>query len=147
MFRQYYKCEQIIICRQLFAGHMVGCWPMEGKKKLHQMIISIIAPVQGRCAGGRDILNFLNFIPLTWTTIHSQQHQDQVMYTHHMNEYFVLFWNLKRKDKQVKLFIKLMYMYSITLLQVALLLEINLMKLLTETLDKMKRIYVPCPIT
>ena len=40
-----------------------------------------------------------------------------------------------------------MYMYSITLLQVALLLEINLMKLLTETLDKMKRIYVPCLIS
>ena len=42
-------------------------------------------------------------------------------------------------------------MYSIhvhVLLQVALLLEINiLMKLLTETLDKMKRIYVPCPIS
>ena len=25
--------EQIIICRQLFAGHMVGSWPMERKKK------------------------------------------------------------------------------------------------------------------
>ena len=35
-----------------------------------------------------------------------------------------------------------MYMYSITLLQVALLLEINLMKT-TETLDKMKKIYRP----
>ena len=36
-----------------------------------------------------------------------------------------------------------MYMYSITLLKVALLLEINLMKLLTETLDRMKRFYRP----
>ena len=59
-----------------------------------------------------------------------------------MNEYFALFWNLKRKDKHLKLFVKLMYMYSITLLQVALWLEINLMKT-TETLDKMKRIYRP----
>ena len=31
--------EQTIICRQLFAGHVVGCRPMEGKKKLHRMII------------------------------------------------------------------------------------------------------------
>ena len=35
-------------------------------------------------------------------------------------------------------------MYSITLLQVALLLEINLMTL--QTLDKMKRIYHPMSI-
>ena len=25
--------EQTVICRQLFAGHVVGCRPMEGKKK------------------------------------------------------------------------------------------------------------------
>ena len=31
--------EQTITCRQLFAGHVVGCWPMEGKKTLHRMII------------------------------------------------------------------------------------------------------------
>jgi len=30
--------EQTIICWQLFAGHVVGCRPMEGKKKLHRMI-------------------------------------------------------------------------------------------------------------
>ena len=34
--------EQTIICRQLFAGHVVGCRPMEGKKKLHRMIVAII---------------------------------------------------------------------------------------------------------
>jgi len=34
--------ELTIICSQLFAGHMVGCRPMEGKKKLHQMIIIVI---------------------------------------------------------------------------------------------------------
>ena len=33
--------EQTIICRQSFAGQVVGCRPMEGKKKLHQMIITI----------------------------------------------------------------------------------------------------------
>ena len=31
--------EQTIICRQLFAGHMVGSRPMERKEKMHQMII------------------------------------------------------------------------------------------------------------
>ena len=30
--------EQTIICRQLF----VGCWLMEGKKKLHRMIIFVV---------------------------------------------------------------------------------------------------------
>jgi len=27
------KHEQTFICGQLFAGHVVGCRPMEGKKK------------------------------------------------------------------------------------------------------------------
>ena len=31
--------EQTIICRQLFAGHMVGSWPMKRKKNLLRMII------------------------------------------------------------------------------------------------------------
>ena len=31
--------EQTIICRQLFAGHMVGSWPMKRKKNLQGMII------------------------------------------------------------------------------------------------------------
>jgi len=31
--------EQTIFCRQLFAGHVVGCRPMEGKIKLHRMIM------------------------------------------------------------------------------------------------------------
>ena len=39
--------EQTIICRQLFAGHVVGCRPMEGKKKLHRMIINFILQVFG----------------------------------------------------------------------------------------------------
>ena len=31
--------EHTIICRQLFAGHVVGSWPMKRKKHLHRMII------------------------------------------------------------------------------------------------------------
>ena len=34
--------EQIIICRQLFAGHVVDSWPIEGKEKTHRMIMIII---------------------------------------------------------------------------------------------------------
>ena len=33
--------EQTIICRQLFAGHVVGCRPMKSKKNSQQMIIII----------------------------------------------------------------------------------------------------------
>ena len=32
--------KQTIICRQLFAGHVVGCWPMKRKKNLLRMIIN-----------------------------------------------------------------------------------------------------------
>ena len=35
--------EQTIVCRQLFAGHVVGSRPMERKKKMHGMIIIIIS--------------------------------------------------------------------------------------------------------
>ena len=34
--------EQTIICRQLFAGHVVGSQPMKRKKNLLRMIICII---------------------------------------------------------------------------------------------------------
>ena len=34
--------EQTFICRQLFAGHVVGSRPMRWKKNLQRMIISII---------------------------------------------------------------------------------------------------------
>ena len=33
--------KQTIICRQLFAGHVVGCRPMKRKKNLHRMIICV----------------------------------------------------------------------------------------------------------
>ena len=32
--------EQTIICRELFAGHVVGFWPMKRKKNLLRMIIN-----------------------------------------------------------------------------------------------------------
>ena len=32
--------EQTMICRQLFAGHVVGSRPMERKEKMHRMIMS-----------------------------------------------------------------------------------------------------------
>ena len=32
-------CSKTVICRQLFAGHLVGSRPMKRKDKIHQMII------------------------------------------------------------------------------------------------------------
>ena len=37
--------EQTIICRQLFAGHVVGSRPMKRKKHLHRMIIPFVCMV------------------------------------------------------------------------------------------------------
>ena len=34
--------EQTIICRQLFAGHLVGCRPVNRKKNLLRIIIIVI---------------------------------------------------------------------------------------------------------
>ena len=36
--------KQTVICRQLFAGHVVGFRPMKRKKTLHQMIMSVTRP-------------------------------------------------------------------------------------------------------
>ena len=36
--------EHTIICRQLFAGHLVGSRPMQGKKHLHRIIIIFTQP-------------------------------------------------------------------------------------------------------
>ena len=38
--------EHTIICRQLFAGHVVGSRPMKRKKHLHRMIRCIMGDVQ-----------------------------------------------------------------------------------------------------
>ena len=35
-------CSRTLICRQLFAGHIVGSRPMKRKDKIHRMIISSI---------------------------------------------------------------------------------------------------------
>ena len=34
--------EQSVICRQLFAGHVVGSWPIKRKTKMHRMIIIVM---------------------------------------------------------------------------------------------------------
>ena len=34
--------EQTIICRQLFAGHVVGFRPMKRKNKMHRMIMWLL---------------------------------------------------------------------------------------------------------
>ena len=36
------KHVQTIICRQLFAGHVVGSRPMDRKEKMHRMRISFV---------------------------------------------------------------------------------------------------------
>ena len=36
------KHEHSVICRQLFAGHVLGSRPMKRKKHLHRMVIKII---------------------------------------------------------------------------------------------------------
>jgi len=43
-FRLYYTAEHLnVIFSQLFAGHVVGCQPMERKKKLYQMILLVVS--------------------------------------------------------------------------------------------------------
>ena len=38
-------CSKTLICRQLFAGHMVGSQPMKRKEKIHLMIIAVITAI------------------------------------------------------------------------------------------------------
>ena len=42
--------EQTIICRQLFAGHVMGSWPMKRKKNLRRMIINLARIFRRPCA-------------------------------------------------------------------------------------------------
>jgi len=37
--------EQTVICRELFAGHVVGSWPMKRKKKMHGLMVIFIRTV------------------------------------------------------------------------------------------------------
>ena len=39
--------EQTVICRQLFAGHMLGFRPMKRRKNLHQIIKEMIGLSSG----------------------------------------------------------------------------------------------------
>ena len=45
--------EQTIICKQLFAGHVVGSRPMKRKKNLHRMIV---------CFPDKRLLSIFNFV-------------------------------------------------------------------------------------
>ena len=38
-------CSKTLICRQLFAGHVVGSQPMKRKDKIHRMIIIFIVGI------------------------------------------------------------------------------------------------------
>ena len=39
---EQFICRKTLICRQLFAGHIVGFRPMKTKEKIYRMIITII---------------------------------------------------------------------------------------------------------
>ena len=47
--------EKTIICRQLFAGHVVGCRPMKRKKNLLRMIIIVICSNQWSLYSGDSL--------------------------------------------------------------------------------------------
>ena len=53
--------EQTIICRQLFAGHVVGFQPMKMGKKIHRIIVSTVQRRNCRLTNGRlyPVLSFL----------------------------------------------------------------------------------------
>ena len=42
MHEQNIICSNTLICRQLFAIHMVSSQPMKRKEKIHQMLIIIV---------------------------------------------------------------------------------------------------------
>ena len=42
MHEQNIICSRKLICRQLFAGHVVSPRPLKRKEKIHQMIIIIV---------------------------------------------------------------------------------------------------------
>ena len=49
--------EHTIICRQLFAGHVVGSRPMKRKKHLHRMIIIVVCSNELRQDKTRHLLS------------------------------------------------------------------------------------------
>ena len=46
--------EQTIICRQLFAGHVMGSWPMKRKKNLRRMIINLARNFPRPCSARKN---------------------------------------------------------------------------------------------
>ena len=59
-------CSKTLICRQLFAGHVVGFRPMKTKEKIYRMIIDLIriltVGLEQACDGGSRNL-FLKRFP------------------------------------------------------------------------------------
>ena len=43
-------CSKTLICRQLFAGHVVGSRPMKRKDKIHRMIKLLVVAVVFRAS-------------------------------------------------------------------------------------------------
>ena len=58
--------KQTIICRQLFAGHVVGSRPMKRKKNLHRMIIRVVF----------DEYHLSSYSPVTFPEVYSTVQQN-----------------------------------------------------------------------
>ena len=59
--------EQTIICRQLFAGHMVGCRPMKKKKNLRWIITPSVSIVPCSILRSNYLLRFDVFFSPFWS--------------------------------------------------------------------------------
>ena len=57
--------KQTVICRQLFAGHVVGSRPMKRKKNLYRMIIRVIFAEH----------HLSSYSPVTFREVFSTVHQ------------------------------------------------------------------------
>ena len=66
--KQNIICSKILICRQLFAGHVVGSRLMKWKEKIHRMIMQIHCFLLHRC--GKFFANFREFQRVTVNFAH-----------------------------------------------------------------------------
>ena len=65
--------EQTIICRQLFAGHVVGSRPMKRKKNLLRMIIVNYFPGKRHCILVRSTFALYRVWKVgSWSRVHSR---------------------------------------------------------------------------
>ena len=65
--------EQTIICRQLFAGHVVGSRPMKRKKNLLRMIIVNYFPGKRHCILVRSTFALYRVWKVgSWSHVHSR---------------------------------------------------------------------------